>query len=160
MKTETWIYLFFIFLTIILPLIRGSKKKKAAKTATPAPAAPPAQEDIFQNLEKELKKMQESISGNISVEEAPYASFDESTEDFQEEEMEKPFSYDDEYQDHDFIPDEETVLSEEETLAVKSSYSVSPEYLGYEQGKKETSGFRFNPVEAVIYSEILKRPEY
>jgi len=174
MKTETWIYLFFIFLTIIVPLIRGNRKKKAA--APPASkksahsSAPPVPDDFLQTLAKELKKAQESMNVNPPIDPPKeYAEeYPDELADYHEiEEIKKPFSYDDQYtgdlkpfEYEDKFEKYEFSSGMNEKLSEPKRADQLPSEEDAYSDHEDSHEMDFNPIKAVIYSEIMKRPEF
>ena len=154
MKTETWIYLFLIFITVILPLIRGNKKKKAQQASENQPEKGGG---FLETLSEEFKKMQEGKPADVVEERREYEYEVERWNDKHEERKEQiEFSYDDEYTDYDFTIEEK--VHELPVEKPKKTVKLVDAYTQKEDESKEV--FVFNPVDAVIYSEIFKRPEY
>lgn len=165
MKIETLIYLFFIILTIIAPLLRKKKKAPVNKPVN-KPVEQPQPDDFFKTLEKKLNEWakeneaapvlseydeEQAVSKDAEVDgnnHSAYENYEENIESFDNQAIEV-FSYDETYQKN--MADSLSSLSQ---LKPEPASEIT-------DSKNETSRlFHFNAIEAIIYSEILKRPEY
>lgn len=157
MDFETWLYIFFIVISIIVPIVKNANKKKRAGEEGTEPEK--VEEDIFETLKEQFsmgEQSQEVIPEPEIVEEAvdDFLKYDdEAVEKSYEEATKKAkhtsvFTYDNSYSDEEI---------EVEELQDESS-DLLAEDITKEQQEEES--FKFDPVDAVIYSEILKRPDY
>lgn len=157
MDFETWLYIFFIVISIIVPIVKNANKKKRAGEEGTEPEK--VEEDIFETLKEQFsmgEQTQEVIPEPEIVEEAvdDFLKYDdEAVEKSYEEATKKAkhtsvFTYDNSYSDEEI---------EVEELQDESS-DLLAEDITKEQQEEES--FKFDPVDAVIYSEILKRPDY
>lgn len=161
MKFETLLYLFFIILTIIVPLFR---KKKNVPAKSPA-GQPPREDDFFKSLEKKLNEWAEQAPVEefpaeeeiveetiVPTEKAPVYENYEAKIDAYDNQPAEIFSYDNQYNTDKVSMIESSMLADHKS-AEEAAYAKHQE-------EGEHVHFRFNAIEAVIYSEILKRPEY
>ncbi|MBL6964512.1 MAG: hypothetical protein ISR55_11865 [Bacteroidetes bacterium] len=144
-------------ISIIVPIVKNANKKKRAGEEGTEPEK--VEEDIFETLKEQFsmgEQSQEVIPEPEIVEEAvdDFLKYDdEAVEKSYEEATKKAkhtsvFTYDNSYSDEEI---------EVEELQDESS-DLLAEDITKEQQEEES--FKFDPVDAVIYSEILKRPDY
>jgi len=179
MKFETLLYLFFIILTIIAPLLKKKKTKQTAK-----PEIQEDDEDILKRIQREIDKFEPIQPTYQEVKEAQPRPLSSKktvvTETGQEyETFERP------------LPDESPVVIENYEQNITSydtepipDYSYEDTYKNKEIGEvvdvvslvkptetkkildedkdedEDNMAFTFEPLKAVILSEILKRPDY
>ena len=163
MDFDTWIYIFFILISIIVPIVRNANKGKA--DSQDQESENPVQ-DIFEKLREQIKESQyqqfgdreEKKEPDFIVQDQPVVEIDDdhATQAYLKatEAAENPtyFSYDSEY--------ENDKANETIRLQVEANASA-PMFTDYSGTiDQDESGFEFEPVKAIIYSEILKRPEY
>ncbi len=145
MDTDTLIYIFFIVVSIIASISKSRSKKKNKK-----PIIPDIIQDEFPSFDR-----QEPYDPFEEVE--PFINEPKIQENITKANRGKTFSYDDEYSDVDENYDEEII---EENERKKDSVVVEKQVEHILEEEPDETEFDFDPVKAIVYTEILKRPEY
>lgn len=152
MDFETWLYLFFIVISIIVPIVKKANKKKQDIEETNEPDV--IQEDIFEALKEQFNRQAKPLRSEPEY-------IEESKDDF--------LNYDDEAVEKTYLDainkaENETVFTydnahfeQDENDAIHDIDIASDDNSDEERPSR---AFHFDPVDAVIYSEILKRPEF
>ncbi len=157
MDFETWLYIFFIAISIIVPIV-----KKAYKKNNPPPEnmeEEVVEENVFESLKEQFTRYQQASTTSqpqvVTQQEDDFLNYDDEAieKNYQEAtkvaEYKPVFTYDDVHSMDEQNYDAYSLESNEEEEA-GNNYNE----------KSETYSFKFDPVDAIIYSEILKRPEY
>jgi predicted hydrolase (HD superfamily) len=169
MDFDTLFYIFFIVVSLIFSIIGSNKRKNQRKRAMPdSDEGLPYQEESS-DFETLVKQIQEEISQSTLEreynKEGEY-NYDENS--YQQEKVENDTQYalptDDPKKS---VIESESYLSNENDLPEEGipallpvSQSRSAYYQDNVSNKEIRRPFDFDPVKAVIYTEILKRPEY
>ena len=169
MDFDTLIYIFFIVISIIASIFQGKKKsRKGQKTKQnfdydfftgdePRPDQPASDQT----------SQQASQAAYDPVEEGPkYVNYDEEVEDVEEEE--KPVKEDVGAYNPFESPAQRKYREEQERIKQKEKEAEKLKKLakkfkdkeGEIGEEKKKPDFEFEPVKAIIYSEIIKRPEF
>jgi len=180
MKIETLLYLFFIILTVVVPLLRKKKNKAAVKPASKPKQTVDEEDDFFTTLQKQLEKLEvptivqekqteqyqqndyrtvtetgqqyENYDNVITPEgEVSYENYEQNVNSY-DNVTEDAYSYEDAYSQSGYS----------ETYTIGGNQQLAETYSQGSDSQKESekSGFHFDPVAAVVYTEVLKRPEY
>jgi|GEM_PF-2468059 len=178
MKIETLLYLFFIILTVVAPLLRKRKAAKAA--AKPVQPKKPEDDDFFTTLQKQLEKLEVPVivddksietnnRKNIDIPKKSFQQYENYDDDYTEETTTEYENYEqsitsyDEIKPEKFSYDEQNLQSSSPAIAIKQVETVplSGQQKATEYSISNQKGeFHFDPLAAIIYSEVLKRPEY
>jgi hypothetical protein len=151
MDFETWLYLFFILISVIVPIVRNANKKNQAENTNPDSEPEMSEEDIFEALREQLQGRQDQ-------------TIEEFDEDYEEEQvLVEEVSIDDDAAEQAYKEATRQVQKsafEKDGVDNRSEVILDTIDLDKEDYERDNTEFEFDPVKAVIYSEILKRPEY